>query len=61
MDSLKPLKLQKWETQGIKIHWSDGHISQYRSAGDLAEFGHDRGRGRTAGCDPGARRARDLA
>ena len=31
MDSLKPLKLQKWETQGIKIHWSDGHISQYRS------------------------------
>ena len=31
MDSLKPLKLEKWETQGIKIHWSDGHISQYRS------------------------------
>ena len=31
MDSLKPLKLEKWETQGIKIHWSDGHISEYRS------------------------------
>ena len=31
MDLLKPLKLEKWETQGIKIHWSDGHISQYRS------------------------------
>ena len=31
MDSLKPLKLEKWETHSIKIHWSDGHISQYRS------------------------------
>ena len=31
MDPLKPLKLEKWETQGIKIHWNDGHISQYRS------------------------------
>ncbi len=31
MDLLKPLKLEKWETQGIKIHWNDGHISQYRS------------------------------
>ena len=27
MDSLKPLKLEKWETQGIKIHWSDGHAT----------------------------------
>ena len=24
MDVLKPLKLDKWETQGIKIHWNDG-------------------------------------
>ena len=31
MDLLKPLELEKWETQGIKIHWNDGHISQYRS------------------------------
>ncbi len=31
MDVLKPLTLEKWETQGIKIHWNDGHISQYRS------------------------------
>ena len=26
-----PVKLEKWEHQGIKIHWNDGHISQYRS------------------------------
>ena len=31
MDLLKPLELEKWETQDIKIHWNDGHISQYRS------------------------------
>ena len=31
MDLLKPLKLEEWKTQGIKIHWNDGHISQYRS------------------------------
>ncbi len=31
IDLLKPVKLEKWEDQGIKIHWNDGHISQYRS------------------------------
>ena len=31
MDVLMPVKLEKWEHQGIKIHWNDGHISQYRS------------------------------
>ena len=31
MDLLMPVKLEKWEDQGIKIHWNDGHISQYRS------------------------------
>ncbi len=26
-----PLKLEKWENQGVKIYWNDGHIGQYRS------------------------------
>ena len=29
MDLLMPVKLEKWEHQGIKIHWNDGHISEY--------------------------------
>jgi DUF971 family protein len=31
MDVLMPVKLEKWEGQGITIHWSDGHVSRYRS------------------------------
>ncbi len=27
-----PVTLEKWEEgQGIKIHWNDGHVSQYRA------------------------------
>ena len=31
MDVLMPVKLEGWEDQGVKIHWNDGHVSQYRS------------------------------
>lgn len=30
-DALKPVTLEKWEHHGIKIQWTDGHVSQYRS------------------------------
>jgi DUF971 family protein len=28
---LKPITLEQWDHRGIKIHWSDGHVGQYRS------------------------------
>ncbi len=30
-DALKPLRLENWAGQGVKIHWNDDHVSQYRA------------------------------